>query len=120
MSPAEVVARAHRRRRGVDAFVRQVCWRDYHHQVLAARPEASWEDHTDRGDDWRDDDQALDAWKRGRTGYPIVDAGLRELWTTGWMHNRVRMIAASFLIKDLLIDWRAGTGISSPTLIVAV
>ena len=51
---------------------------------------------------------ALEAWRRGRTGYPIVDAGMRELWTTGWMHNRVRMIVASFLTKDLLIDWRAG------------
>ena len=49
-----------------------------------------------------------EAWQRGRTGYPIVDAGMRELWTTGWMHNRVRMIVASFLTKDLLIDWRSG------------
>jgi deoxyribodipyrimidine photo-lyase len=51
---------------------------------------------------------ALSAWQRGATGYPIVDAGMRELWTTGWMHNRVRMIVASFLIKDLLIDWQTG------------
>ena len=50
----------------------------------------------------------LSAWQKGRTGYPIVDAGMRELWATGWMHNRVRMIAASFLIKHLLIDWRRG------------
>jgi hypothetical protein len=50
----------------------------------------------------------LDALRRGRTGFPIVDAGMRELWTTGWMHNRVRMIVASFLAKDLLIDWRVG------------
>ncbi|TAJ26615.1 MAG: deoxyribodipyrimidine photo-lyase, partial [Reyranella sp.] len=57
---------------------------------------------------WADEDDRLEAWRRGRTGYPIVDAGMRELWTTGWMHNRVRMIAASFLTKDLLIDWRVG------------
>ena len=54
------------------------------------------------------DPEALSAWQRGATGYPIVDAGMRELWTTGWMHNRVRMIVASFLIKDLLSDWRTG------------
>jgi deoxyribodipyrimidine photo-lyase len=57
---------------------------------------------------WRDAPDDLAAWQQGRTGYPIVDAGMRELWATGWMHNRVRMIAASFLIKHLLIDWREG------------
>jgi len=57
---------------------------------------------------WRHAPAALKAWKRGRTGYPLVDAGMRQLWTTGWMHNRVRMVAASFLVKHLLIDWREG------------
>src|SRR5262249_34140281 len=57
---------------------------------------------------WRRDKRSLRAWQRGQTGYPIVDAGMRELWATGFMQNRVRMIAASFLIKDLLIDWREG------------
>ena len=57
---------------------------------------------------WRSNDAMLSAWQKGQTGYPIVDAGMRQLWTTGWMHNRVRMIAASFLTKDLLIDWRQG------------
>jgi deoxyribodipyrimidine photo-lyase len=57
---------------------------------------------------WSDDSNAVEAWRRGRTGYPIVDAGMRQLWTTGWMHNRVRMIVASFLTKDLLVDWRVG------------
>jgi deoxyribodipyrimidine photo-lyase len=57
---------------------------------------------------WRDDAKGLAAWQKGLTGYPIIDAGMRELWQTGWMHNRVRMIVASFLIKDLLIDWRTG------------
>ena len=55
-----------------------------------------------------DEDGAVEAWRRGRTGYPIVDAGMRQLWATGWMHNRVRMIVASFLTKDLLVDWRVG------------
>ena len=57
---------------------------------------------------WRDDPAGLRAWQRGLTGYPLVDAGMRQLWTTGWMHNRVRMVAASFLIKHLLVDWRLG------------
>ena len=69
---------------------------------------------------WRDDPAGLAAWQRGRTGYPLVDAGMRELWQTGWMHNRVRMVAASFLTKHLLIDWRraragSGTRWSTPT-----
>ena len=57
---------------------------------------------------WRSAPDELRRWQRGRTGYPIVDAGMRELWTTGWMHNRVRMLVASFLTKHLLIDWRHG------------
>ncbi len=57
---------------------------------------------------WREDPEGLAAWQQGRTGFPIVDAGMRELWTTGWMHNRVRMITASFLTKDLLISWTEG------------
>ena len=108
VSPAEVVARSDRRRSGVDAFVRQVCWRDFHHQVLAGSPASAWEDHTSRGDDWRDDHEALTSWREGRTGYPIVDAGMRQLRREGWMHNRARLITASFLVRDLYIDWRAG------------
>jgi deoxyribodipyrimidine photo-lyase len=57
---------------------------------------------------WLTDSKALHAWQQGQTGYPIVDAGMRQLWTTGWMHNRVRMVVASFLAKHLLIDWRKG------------
>ena len=108
VSAAEIVARADRRRSGVDAFVRQVCWRDFHHQVLAASPDSAWRDHTDRGDAWRCDDEAFDAWREGRTGYPIVDAGMRQLRREGWMHNRARLITASFLVRDLYLDWRAG------------
>lgn len=68
---------------------------------------------------WADDPGALRAWQRGRTGYPIVDAGLRELWATGWMHNRVRMIVASFLVKDLLLPWQAGAAWFWDTLVDA-
>ena len=68
---------------------------------------------------WRDDAAGLEAWKRGRTGYPVVDAGMRELWATGFMHNRVRMIVASFLVKHLLIDWRAGEAWFRDTLVDA-
>ena len=68
---------------------------------------------------WREDAASLRAWRRGRTGYPIVDAGMRELWATGYMHNRIRMIVASFLVKDLLIDWRAGARWFEDTLVDA-
>lgn len=96
------------RRAGDEAFVRQLAWRDFHHQVLAARPEAAHRDYRGRGDRWRDDEEALDAWRTGRTGIPIVDAGMRQLLAEGWMHNRARMITASFLTKTLYLDWRAG------------
>ncbi|MFJ6636512.1 cryptochrome/photolyase family protein [Streptomyces sp. NPDC091376] len=112
VSPVEVVhrARAHGGA-GADAFVRQLCWRDFHYQVLAARPETSVRDYRSRGDGWRrgEDAQAeLLAWQEGRTGYPIVDAAMRQLAHEGWMHNRARLITASFLTKTLYIDWREG------------
>ena len=95
---------------GAEALVRQVYWREFAHYLLYHFP------HTSEAPlrpefahfPWADDAQGLRAWQRGRTGYPIVDAGMRELWSTGWMHNRVRMIVASFLVKDLLIPWQAG------------
>ncbi|MFJ4008501.1 cryptochrome/photolyase family protein [Streptomyces sp. NPDC090026] len=96
---------------GADAFVRQLCWRDFHHQVLAARPAASSVDYRDRRDRWRGEREAADeigAWKEGRTGYPVVDAAMRQLLHEGWMHNRGRLLAASFLAKTLYVDWRIG------------
>jgi deoxyribodipyrimidine photo-lyase len=93
---------------GGAAFARQLAWRDFFHQLLEARPEAAWRDYRDRGDRWRDDADGLAAWQEGQTGYPVVDAGLRQLAREGFMHNRARMIAASFLTKDLYLDWRAG------------
>ncbi|WP_031464965.1 cryptochrome/photolyase family protein [Sciscionella sediminilitoris] len=93
---------------GAAAFLRQLAWRDFHHQVLAARPAAAHRDYRPRGDAWRDDRQALDAWREGQTGIPIVDAGMRQLSREGWMHNRARLIVASFLTKTLYLDWRHG------------
>lgn len=106
ISPRALAVRA--RERGGDAFVRQLCWRDFYAQILFARPETRVEDMRSRGDRWLDDPEALDAWKEGMTGYPLVDAGMRQLRAEGWMHNRARMVTASFLVKDLGIDWREG------------
>jgi deoxyribodipyrimidine photo-lyase len=92
------------------AFLRQLIWRDFAHHLLFHFP------HTDTKPlregfskfPWKKNKKLLLAWQQGQTGFPIVDAGMRELWQTGFMHNRVRMIAASFLIKDLLIHWKEG------------
>jgi deoxyribodipyrimidine photo-lyase len=94
----------------VETFQKELGWREFNHHILFHHPDLSNRNFRDMFDEfpWRDDPPALKAWKRGRTGYPIVDAGMRELWSTGWMHNRVRMITASFLTKHLLIDWRVG------------
>ena len=93
---------------GGEAFVRQLCWRDFHHQLLAAEPWIARDDLRPRHDRWRDDSEALAAWKEGRTGYPLVDAGMRQLLAEGTMPNRARMITASFLAKHLYLDWRLG------------
>ena len=97
----------------VDVFLSEIGWRDYAQTVIQQYPDYGTKNGRDALDDlaWRTGKAAnadLEAWQQGRTGYPIVDAGMRQLWTTGWMHNRVRMITASFLIKHLLIDWRKG------------
>src|SRR5262249_21158640 len=93
---------------GAEAFVRQLCWRDFYHQVTLAFPAIARSDYRPRGDRWRVDPQALEAWKGGRTGYPIVGAGVRRLRGEGFMPNRARLISASFLVKDLGVDWRSG------------
>jgi deoxyribodipyrimidine photo-lyase len=107
LSPLAVATRL-RDRPGGEAFVRQLGWRDFFHQVLADRPDATTADLRPRRQGWQDDPEALAAWQEGRTGYPIVDAGMRQLRREGWMHNRARMVVSSFLCKDLGIDWRAG------------
>ncbi|SEO87205.1 cryptochrome/photolyase family protein [Actinacidiphila rubida] len=112
LSPVECVQRAlEHGGPGADAFVRQLAWRDFHHQVLAARPAAARSDYRTRHDRWRQEDSAGDdvaAWKEGRTGYPIIDAAMRQLAHEGWMHNRGRLLTASFLAKTLYADWRIG------------
>ena len=92
------------------ACLRQLGWREFCYTLLSHYPEMPDEPLRAEfaGIPWRSDAGALRAWQKGRTGYPIVDAGMRELWTSVWMHNRVRMIAASFLVKDLLLPWQAG------------
>ena len=92
------------------SFLRELGWRDFSYNLLFHWPTLPDENWKPAFDDfpWADDPEGMEAWRRGRTGYPIVDAGIRQLWATGYMHNRVRMIAGSFLIKDLLVHWREG------------
>ncbi|MEU3415072.1 cryptochrome/photolyase family protein [Streptomyces sp. NPDC006658] len=112
LSPVELVHRARRRGgAGAEAFVRQLAWRDFHRQVLAARPESAHRDYRTRHDHWRTERTAaadIDAWREGRTGYPVIDAAMRQLRAEGWMHNRARLLTAGFLTKTLYVDWRIG------------
>lgn len=93
-----------------EPYLRQLIWREFSYHLLTHWP--SFPNQPFRSEfkefAWKRNNKALIAWQKGRTGYPIVDAGMRELWKTGWMHNRVRMIVASFLIKDLMIPWQQG------------
>ncbi|MEM9500914.1 MAG: deoxyribodipyrimidine photo-lyase [Pseudomonadota bacterium] len=106
----------HKRSKGRDVFESELIWRDYAQTAIAQFPLYARENYREDFDqlEWRDpktNDQAardLEAWQQGKTGYPVVDAGMRQLYKIGWMHNRVRMITASFLIKHLLIDWQYG------------
>jgi deoxyribodipyrimidine photo-lyase len=108
VSPVEVASRLDPRRPGHEAFLRQLCWRDFNHQLLAARPALPDQELRPRGDRWREDPEGVQAWKEGRTGYPVIDAAMRQLRREGWMHNRARMLTASFLTKHLHVDWRIG------------
>jgi deoxyribodipyrimidine photo-lyase len=95
---------------GIDKFLSELGWREFCRHLLFDVPDLASRNLRPSFDEfaWRHDTKALAAWQHGQTGYPIVDAGMRELWHTGVMHNRVRMVAASFLVKHLLIDWREG------------
>jgi deoxyribodipyrimidine photo-lyase len=98
------------RARASEAFTRQLAWRDFYAQVLLRHPRNTrhaFQEALD-GIEWTGGDDAFAAWAEGRTGYPVVDAGMRQLAQTGWMHNRARLITACFLIKDLHVDWRRG------------
>ncbi len=113
LSPRQVWHRVADAGGSVRTFLGEVAWRDYAQNIIAQYPQVGRKNTREQFDalPWRTGKQADDdlrAWQQGRTGYPIVDAGMRQLWTSGWMHNRVRMITASFLIKHLLIDWREG------------
>ena len=95
---------------GLEAFLRQLFWREFSYHLLYHEPHTPGQPlRAEFGAfPWREDPESLKRWQRGRTGYPLVDAGMRELWRTGFMHNRARMVAASFLVKDLLIPWVEG------------
>jgi deoxyribodipyrimidine photo-lyase len=93
-----------------EPYRRQLVWREFAHHLLYHFPHTPEKPLRPAFENfpWRTDAHGLQAWQRGCTGFPLVDAGMRELWTTGWMHNRVRMTVASFLVKDLLIRWQDG------------
>ncbi len=104
--------RFHGGSKGADTWIGELIWREFYAQVLRAFPRVSmhraFRPELDENVAWRDDPEALEAWKDGRTGVPIVDGAMRQLARTGWMHNRLRMVVAMFLSKNLLIDWREG------------
>ncbi len=115
ISPHQVVEAALKRKGKVpdadlETFLKEIVWREFSYHLLHAKPDLGTENFNPAFDrfPWGDNKAALKAWQNGLTGYPIVDAGMRELYQTGWMHNRVRMIVASFLTKHLLLDWRYG------------
>jgi deoxyribodipyrimidine photo-lyase len=119
LSPGQVVWSTRAAGEDVSApFVRQLAWREFAYHVLAANPESL--DRPLRPEfsamPWRDDPESLAAWTEGRTGWPLVDAGMRQLAETGWMHNRVRMVVASALTKDLLVRWQLGASVFERTL----
>jgi deoxyribodipyrimidine photo-lyase len=103
------LARQDLRRKG-EGFIRELIWRDFAHSVLFHFPHTTDRPFDERFNDfkWKQSKKLLRAWQQGLTGYPIVDAGMRELWHTGWMHNRVRMIVASFLTKNGMLHWKKG------------
>ena len=107
--------------RGLTSFLNELLWREFSQYLLHHHPHLPEEPL--RAEfarfPWRQDPAALRAWQRGRTGIPLVDAGMRELWQTGWMHNRVRMVTASYLVKHLLISWREGAAWFWDTLVDA-
>jgi deoxyribodipyrimidine photo-lyase len=110
LSPTEVLLRTARDGDGPRVYANELVWREFYAHVLWHEPRVARESFVRAFDDlpWRDDPVGVDAWRAGRTGVPVVDAAMRQLRASGWMHNRARMIAASFLTKDLLVDWRVG------------
>jgi len=128
ISPRQVwhAVRKHAQVKGIKAwrssqYLTELGWREFSHHLLFHFPHTPTEPLREnfKKFPWRKDQEFLQAWQKGQTGYPIVDAGMRELWATGWMHNRVRMIVASFLVKDLLLSWRDGAAWFWDTLVDA-
>ena len=110
ISPRQIWTAAKQSRFSVDKFLAQIGWREFSYMLLFYNSELATRNYKPHFDKfpWDSDAAKVEAWRRGETGYPFVDAGMRELWQTGWQHNRVRMVCASFLIKHLLTDWRVG------------
>ena len=117
ITPVQVYHRLKdKRSSGWQTFLKEIIWRDYAQNVICQFPDYARDSYRDYDERtlWRNPNsghliqEELECWQKGMTGYPVVDAGMRQLWQTGWMHNRVRMICASFLVKHLLIDWRHG------------
>lgn len=103
-------AKDNRTKQGLETWIEELIWREFYFMILYHFPAVAKGPFRERFSrvPWRDNEKEFDAWKNGETGYPIVDAGMRQLFATGWMHNRARMIVASFLCKDLLINWQWG------------
>jgi deoxyribodipyrimidine photo-lyase len=116
ITPRQIWARANgwvqngAMREAADKFLSEIGWREFSYHVLIHHPatptEPLKEKYVHLG--WIEDEEALETWKRGQTGYPLVDAAMRQLWALGWMHNRLRLVTASFLTKDLLLPWQEG------------
>ena len=130
VSPRQIWHAVHRRllrdgaekeRANAEVYLRQIAWREFAYHLLFHFPKTPREPLRPefRSFPWHGDARILKAWTRGKTGYPLVDAGMRELWSTGWMHNRVRMVVASFLVKHLLIRWQQGAAWFWDTLVDA-
>lgn len=104
------VATKHGAREGAQIYLKEIIWREFAHHLLFHFPHTQDHplDENYKHFPYRRDQKAQKRWQKGLTGYPLVDAGMRELWHTGWMHNRVRMVVGSFLVKDLLLPWQAG------------
>ena len=112
ISPNQVwwAARSLGEDKNIDHFCFELGWREFSYSLLYHNPDLPWKNLQSKFDcfPWKEDSAALNAWRRGQTGIPLVDGGMRELWLTGYMHNRVRMIVGSFLVKNLLLHWRHG------------
>lgn len=121
ISPREVLVALGARGHGATQFVKEIIWREFANYFLFHFPtvsDSNWKKEFNQFP-WKHSKVKLEAWQKGQTGYPIIDAGMRQLWQTGWMHNRVRMIVASFLIKDLMIHWKEGASWFWDTLVDA-